>query len=174
MIASAAAAEDDGSESLSIEDLPVEKKDDSELARIRTALGSNFLFAPLTDDQKDKCYAAMRRVETSKGQVVYSSGDPSDCFYLCDSGEYDSTVVLGGGKQETSHIHEGTHHHQQHSNIAALPPTHSHHPPSLLLLHAQVHLVSWALCTRSRGRLLCGASRRVCCGRWIGRSSAQS
>jgi serine/threonine protein phosphatase PrpC/CRP-like cAMP-binding protein len=107
VIASLAADEGDGGVFMTMDELPVIGKTEAEMGRIRSALSGNFLFASLSDVQRDKAYAAMRRIETGVGDVIYKQGDPADGFYVLDAGEYKYTKMEGGssGKEEVTHIH---------------------------------------------------------------------
>ena len=70
----------------------------AELARIRGAVKTNFLFQHLNEAQQQLVFDVMKRVEVSRGDVVIRQGDPGDWFYVVDSGEF-SVWMSQNGKE---------------------------------------------------------------------------
>lgn len=70
----------------------------AELARIRGAVNTNFLFQHLNEAQQQLVFDVMKRVEVSRGDVVIRQGDPGDWFYVVDSGEF-SVWMSQNGKE---------------------------------------------------------------------------
>ena len=74
----------DGQETSS---LPI--KSDTQLQRIRHAIGQNFLFRNLDEEQERDILAAMREVQVKPDEVVIEQGAAGDYFYVIESGEFD-------------------------------------------------------------------------------------
>jgi hypothetical protein len=70
----------------------------AELARIKGAVKTNFLFQHLNEAQQQLVFDVMKRVEVSRGDVVIRQGDPGDWFYVVDSGEF-SVWMSQNGKE---------------------------------------------------------------------------
>lgn len=71
-------------------------KSESQLARIRSSIGQNFLFRNLDDDQERDVLAAMNEVHVQPGEVVIQQGTAGDFFYVVEAGEFDIYVRQGG------------------------------------------------------------------------------
>ena len=78
---------DNGSAAAEPSSQPV--KTDTQLQRIRQAIGQNFLFRNLDEDQERDVLAAMREVQVQPGEVVIQQGAAGDFFYVIESGEFD-------------------------------------------------------------------------------------
>lgn len=74
-------------------------KSESQIARIRSSIGQNFLFRNLDDDQERDVLAAMNEVHVQSGEVVIQQGTAGDFFYVVESGEFDIYVQRGGDQQ---------------------------------------------------------------------------
>lgn len=68
---------------------PQPVKTDTQLQRIRHAIGQNFLFRNLDEEQERDVLAAMREVQVKPGEVVIQQGAAGDFFYVIESGEFD-------------------------------------------------------------------------------------
>jgi cAMP-dependent protein kinase regulator len=64
-------------------------KSDSQLLRIRQAIGQNFLFRNLDEEQEKDVLAAMREVQVKQGEVVIEQGATGDFFYVVEAGDFD-------------------------------------------------------------------------------------
>jgi len=71
------------------ESKPNVPKSDSQLLRIRQAIGQNFLFRNLDEEQEKDVLAAMREVQVKQGEVVIEQGATGDFFYVVEAGEFE-------------------------------------------------------------------------------------
>eukprot|EP01029_Cantina_marsupialis_P026482 TRINITY_DN7145_c0_g1_i1.p1 TRINITY_DN7145_c0_g1~~TRINITY_DN7145_c0_g1_i1.p1 ORF type:complete len:1039 (-),score=269.75 TRINITY_DN7145_c0_g1_i1:137-3253(-) len=89
-------AETEGAATSSIEELFVPPSSFSgtaeEKSRIEVAVQTNFLFRPLTPQQREIAFNCMQKVDVKAGDVIIKQNDPGDCFYIVDSGEFDVLV----------------------------------------------------------------------------------
>ena len=72
---------------------PFHKKTEDQLARLRAAVGNNFLFSALEEEQSNLVLGAL--VENNipaKGIKVISQGDAGDYFYIVEKGHFDIYV----------------------------------------------------------------------------------
>lgn len=60
----------------------------SQLQRIKEAIGANFLFRNLDEEQERDVLAAMREVKVGPGEVVIEQGAAGDYFYVIESGKF--------------------------------------------------------------------------------------
>ena len=89
---------------MTMDELPKVPKSEEEMASIRAALNTHFLFAQLNDAQRDKAYEAMRRVACNADDVIYSKGDAADAFYVLDSGTFVNATPSAGKEDDLSTI----------------------------------------------------------------------
>ncbi|KAL0949667.1 hypothetical protein HGRIS_009705 [Hohenbuehelia grisea] len=68
------------------EPLPVFPKTDDQLRRIKAAIGDNFIFRDLDEEQETGVLNAMREVRVQPNEVVIRQGDVGDYFYVVESG----------------------------------------------------------------------------------------
>ena len=94
----AALAQDFDEEVPSIDDLPSEHKTAEELVRIGKALDKHYIFASLTEEQRQKFYQAITKRMTTAGEVVVKSGTQAEACYVVDSGAY---LAATGGEETT-------------------------------------------------------------------------
>ncbi|KAJ5888113.1 cAMP-dependent protein kinase regulatory subunit [Penicillium taxi] len=79
---------------------PHHPKTDEQLARLKTAVSSNFLFAHLEDEQfKTVLDALVEKPIPAKGIKVISQGDAGDYFYIVEHGSFDIYIHPLGSVQ---------------------------------------------------------------------------
>lgn len=65
------------------------EKSSVELARIKELVNSNFMFAKLTQVQKELLYKVMIACEVKRDAIIINEGDIGDEMFIIDFGEYD-------------------------------------------------------------------------------------
>ena len=65
------------------------EKSQSELARIKELVNSNFMFSKLTQVQKELLYKVMIAYDVKKDEIIIKEGDNGDEMFIIDFGEYD-------------------------------------------------------------------------------------
>ncbi|KAJ5591220.1 cAMP-dependent protein kinase regulatory subunit [Penicillium hetheringtonii] len=81
-------------------DSPAPPKTDDQLARLKTAVSSNFLFSHLDDDQfKTVLDALVEKPIPAKDIKVISQGDAGDYFYIVENGHFDIYIHSSGSVQ---------------------------------------------------------------------------
>lgn len=79
---------------------PHHPKTDDQLARLKTAVSSNFLFSHLDDDQfKTVLDALVEKPIPAKDIKVISQGDAGDYFYIVENGHFDIYIHSSGSVQ---------------------------------------------------------------------------
>ncbi|MCJ1477046.1 hypothetical protein MMC13_005717 [Lambiella insularis] len=79
---------------------PYHEKSDEQLARLRTAVAGNFLFAHLDDEQTSQVLGALvEKPLPAKGIKVISQGDAGDYFYVVEKGNFDIYIHEAGSVQ---------------------------------------------------------------------------
>ncbi|EPS29738.1 cAMP-dependent protein kinase regulatory subunit [Penicillium oxalicum] len=79
---------------------PQHPKSEEQLARLKTAVSSNFLFSHLDDDQfKTVLDALVEKPIPAKGIKVISQGDAGDYFYIVEDGHFDIYIHPAGSVQ---------------------------------------------------------------------------
>ncbi|OQE28912.1 hypothetical protein PENSTE_c003G01263 [Penicillium steckii] len=79
---------------------PHHPKTDDQLARLKTAVSSNFLFSHLDDDQfKTVLDALVEKPIPAKDIKVISQGDAGDYFYIVENGHFDIYIHTSGSVQ---------------------------------------------------------------------------
>ncbi|PYH39021.1 cyclic nucleotide-binding domain-containing protein [Aspergillus neoniger CBS 115656] len=79
---------------------PYHEKSEEQLARLKTAVSSNFLFSHLDDDQfKSVLDALVEKPIPAKGIKVISQGDAGDYFYIVENGHFDFMIHPSGSVQ---------------------------------------------------------------------------
>ena len=73
-------------DSIPNEPLPVYPKSNEQLRRIRSAIGNNFIFRDLDDEQASGALNAMQERKVVKDEVVIRQGDVGEYFYVVESG----------------------------------------------------------------------------------------
>ena len=68
------------------EPLPVYLKTDDQIRRIKAAIGNNFIFRDLDEEQETGVLNAMQEIRVVKNQVVIRQGDVGEYFYVVESG----------------------------------------------------------------------------------------
>ncbi|VUC36905.1 unnamed protein product [Clonostachys rosea] len=76
---------------------PVHEKTQDQLARLKKAIGGNFLFSHLEDEQSEQILGALvEKPIPAKGIKVISQGDAGDFFYVVEKGTFDVYVNKSG------------------------------------------------------------------------------
>ncbi|OJJ99221.1 hypothetical protein ASPACDRAFT_29764 [Aspergillus aculeatus ATCC 16872] len=79
---------------------PHHPKSDEQIARLKTAVSNNFLFAHLDDDQfKTVLDALVEKPIPAKDIKVISQGDAGDYFYIVEDGHFDVLIHPSGSVQ---------------------------------------------------------------------------
>ncbi|MCJ1410127.1 hypothetical protein MMC19_004212 [Ptychographa xylographoides] len=79
---------------------PHHAKSDEQLARLKTAVGGNFLFSHLDDEQTSQVLGALvEKPIPAKGIKVISQGDAGDYFYIVEKGSFDIYIHAAGSVQ---------------------------------------------------------------------------
>ncbi|OJJ39127.1 hypothetical protein ASPWEDRAFT_49182 [Aspergillus wentii DTO 134E9] len=79
---------------------PFHQKTEEQLARLKTAVSSNFLFSHLDDDQfKTVLDALVEKPIPAKGIKVITQGDAGDYFYIVEEGHFDIHIHPSGSVQ---------------------------------------------------------------------------
>ncbi|KAJ5386436.1 cAMP-dependent protein kinase regulatory subunit [Penicillium cosmopolitanum] len=79
---------------------PHHPKSEDQLARLKTAVSTNFLFSHLDDDQfKTVLDALVEKPIPAKGIKVISQGDAGDYFYIVEKGHFDIYIHSSGSVQ---------------------------------------------------------------------------
>lgn len=79
---------------------PHHPKTEDQLARLKTAVSSNFLFSHLDDDQfKTVLDALVEKPIPAKDIKVISQGDAGDYFYIVENGHFDIYIHTSGSVQ---------------------------------------------------------------------------
>lgn len=79
---------------------PHHPKTEDQLARLKTAVSSNFLFSHLDDDQfKTVLDALVEKPIPAKDIKVISQGDAGDYFYIVEKGQFDICIHPSGSVQ---------------------------------------------------------------------------
>lgn len=73
-------------DSNSDEPLPVYPKTDDQVRRIKAAIGNNFIFRDLDEEQETGVLRAMRERKVVKNEVVIRQGDVGEYFYVVENG----------------------------------------------------------------------------------------
>ncbi|KAF9483956.1 camp-dependent protein kinase regulatory subunit [Pholiota conissans] len=73
-------------DSNSDEPLPVYPKSDDQVRRIKAAIGNNFIFRDLDEEQETGVLRAMRERKVVKNEVVIRQGDVGEYFYVVENG----------------------------------------------------------------------------------------
>ncbi|KAF8165192.1 cyclic nucleotide-binding-like protein [Crassisporium funariophilum] len=73
-------------DSHSDEPLPVYPKSDDQVRRIKAAIGDNFIFRDLDEEQETGVLNAMQERKVAKNEVVIRQGDVGEYFYVVESG----------------------------------------------------------------------------------------
>jgi len=68
------------------EPLPVYLKTDDQIRRIKAAIGNNFIFRDLDEEQETGVLNAMQELRVVKNEVVIRQGDVGEYFYVVESG----------------------------------------------------------------------------------------
>jgi cAMP-dependent protein kinase regulator len=68
------------------EPLPVYPKTDDQVRRIKAAIGNNFIFRDLDEEQETGVLNAMQELRVVKNEVVIRQGDVGEYFYVVESG----------------------------------------------------------------------------------------
>ncbi|KAF4619627.1 hypothetical protein D9613_005371 [Agrocybe pediades] len=68
------------------EPLPVYPKSEEQIKRIKAAIGNNFIFRDLDEEQETGVLNAMQERPAVKGEVVIRQGDVGEYFYVVESG----------------------------------------------------------------------------------------
>lgn len=68
-------------------------KTDSQVQRIRAAIGNNVLFRSLDAEQYNEVLQAMREVKVLPDHIVIKQGDQGDYFYVVESGSLDVYIA---------------------------------------------------------------------------------
>ena len=89
---------------LKISEIPPIPKSDDELKRIDTALKDNYIFKPLTPEQRSAAYARLQKKTVEPGEVIFTAGDKADGCYIIDAGEMTSKIPSAqeGGKDDVA------------------------------------------------------------------------
>ncbi|KZT51368.1 camp-dependent protein kinase regulatory subunit [Calocera cornea HHB12733] len=74
-------------------DLPFYEKTPEQLARIKTAVLTHFLFKNLDPDEEALVVGAFKEVEAENGHVIIKQGDPGDFCYVIETGECHIYIV---------------------------------------------------------------------------------
>jgi serine/threonine protein phosphatase PrpC/CRP-like cAMP-binding protein len=75
----------------------VVKKSKEEREAIELAMGANFLFDHVTEQQKGILLDVMRRVEVRAGEYVIREGEEGDRFYIINQGQFEVRVKSSAG-----------------------------------------------------------------------------
>ena len=88
-----------GSSAASAHSKTVIPKTDSQMERIRAAIGNNLLFRNLEEDQYNDVLLAMKEVKVEPDEPVIEQGAQGDYFYVVESGTLDVYIKsnVGGG-----------------------------------------------------------------------------
>ncbi|KAI0101783.1 camp-dependent protein kinase regulatory subunit [Nemania sp. FL0031] len=79
---------------------PTYPKSADQLQRLHTAIGGNFLFSHLDDEQTDQILGALQEKPIpAKDIKVVTQGDPGDFFYVVEKGAFDVYVNDAGSLQ---------------------------------------------------------------------------
>lgn len=79
---------------------PFHPKSDEQLARLKDAVSSNFLFAHLDEEQfKTVLDALVEKPVPAKGIKVITQGDAGDFFYIVERGSFDVCIHPSGSAQ---------------------------------------------------------------------------
>ncbi|KAL2264826.1 hypothetical protein VTJ83DRAFT_7336 [Remersonia thermophila] len=79
---------------------PVHPKTPEQLERLQTAIGGNFLFSHLDDEQSSQVLGALvEKPIPTKGIKVITQGDAGDFFYVVEKGSFDVYVNPSGSLQ---------------------------------------------------------------------------
>ncbi|KAF8914065.1 cyclic nucleotide-binding-like protein [Gymnopilus junonius] len=73
-------------DSSSDEPLPVYPKNEDQVRRIKAAIGKNFLFRHLNEEQETAVLNAMQELRVVKDEVVIRQGDVGEYFYVVEAG----------------------------------------------------------------------------------------
>lgn len=76
-------------------------KSEEDKAAIREKLNKSFMFASLSDDEKDIVIDAMAVINASSNEVIIKEGDQGDCLYVVGSGTLECTKVFPGQTDPT-------------------------------------------------------------------------
>jgi len=68
------------------EPLPVYPKTEDQIRRIKAAIGNNFIFRDLDEEQETGVLNAMQERKAVRGEVVIRQGDVGEYFYVVESG----------------------------------------------------------------------------------------
>ena len=68
------------------EPLPFYPKSDDQIRRIKAAIGNNFIFRDLDEEQETGVLNAMQELHVAKNEVVIRQGDVGEYFYVVESG----------------------------------------------------------------------------------------
>jgi cAMP-dependent protein kinase regulator len=80
--------------------VPHYKKGDEQLARLRKAVASNFLFAHLEEQQSSQVLGALQEKPIPAADIkVISQGDAGDYFYVVEKGNFDVYIHPSGSVQ---------------------------------------------------------------------------
>lgn len=71
---------------------PKHPKSDSETKFLDDALGSNFIFSDLTNEERSLLIDAMQKEEAAEGKIIIKQGDTGDFFYVIQKGTINFVV----------------------------------------------------------------------------------
>ena len=86
-------------------DPPVYEKSPGQFQFLKDAIGENFIFSNLNDEELNAFVGAMREEWAQNNDVICKQGDPGDFFYVVEKGTVeflDGTQVVGTGKEGDS------------------------------------------------------------------------
>lgn len=86
-------------------DPPVYEKSPDQFQFLKDAIGENFIFSNLNDEELNAFVGAMKEEWAQSNDVICKQGDPGDYFYVVEQGTVeflDGTQVVGTGKEGDS------------------------------------------------------------------------